>query len=82
MRHQLIIGLALALAGLTACAPQAAYEARDDLGLTSQAASQAATETRKEIKALGPLSDQIRFDVRDIQDVERWFDQKQKVSFD
>lgn len=77
------VALAMALmAGLAACAPQSAYQAVGELGETSGMAGYAAGQAGNEASAMGGLVNEVKMDVRNVKEVERWFDQKRKVSFD
>ena len=65
-----------------ACAPQSAYDARDDLKLTSDAAAGAAAGARAGVKAMGEVANEIQLDINNIKEVERWFDEQRIISFD
>jgi hypothetical protein len=83
MNHFRLAILGGALLALTACqAPQSAHQARDDLMTTSGAAAGAAAGARGEAAAMGTTVKYIKMDVRNIRDVERWFDENRRISFD
>ena len=76
-----VLGLALVAVG--ACqTPQSAYQARDDLMVTSGAAAGASAAARGQAAAMGAMVRDINMDVTNIRDVERWFDENRRVSFD
>ncbi|MBN2705979.1 MAG: hypothetical protein JXR89_06035 [Deltaproteobacteria bacterium] len=60
----------------SACAPSAAYQARDTLAGASSAAACEAAATRQERRALAGDSSQMQGDIERIKEAERLFDQK------
>jgi len=70
------------LLAAAACAPQSAYDARDDLQLTSGAAGSAAATARNRAAAMGAVAQEIQMDINNIKEVERWFDEQRIISFD
>ena len=74
--------IGLLLLAVAACAPASAYQARDDLKVTSGAAAAAAAAARGEAGAMGAVASEIMMDVNNIKEIERWFDEERIISFD
>ncbi len=70
------------LLSAAACAPQSAYDARDDLQLTAGAARAAAGGAGARARTMGEVAKEIQMDVDNIKEVERWFDEQRIISFD
>ncbi len=69
----------LALAALSACAPSAAYQAKDSMQAASREASCQATQTRKESSSLKRDSYRMKGDIKHIKEAERLFDTKSGI---
>lgn len=74
--------LGAAVLTMAACTPQSAHEARGDLHLTAGAAESASKTAASEKEMMGGVTSDIQMDVRNIKDIEAWFDRRRPVSFD
>lgn len=72
-----LLGLAAA-----ACAPASAHQAQQQLHTTAQSADAASRSAAAESRQMGAVVTDIRLDVRNIKDVEAWFDRQRPISFD
>lgn len=75
-----LVGL-LALAA-AACAPASAHQAQQQLHTTAQSADAVSRTAAAESMQMGAVVNDIRLDVRNIKDVEAWFDRRRPISFD
>ena len=65
-----------------ACAPASAHQAQQQLHTTAQSAQAASRSAFAESAQMGAVVTDIRLDVRNIEDVEAWFDNRRPISFD
>ena len=65
-----------------ACAPASAHQAQQQLHTTAQSAQAASRSALAESAQMGAVVTDIRLDVRNIEDVEAWFDRRRPISFD
>jgi len=75
------VALAVAVAAMVAAcqAPQSAHQASSDLATTSQTAAGASKEARSERDKMAAVTKDIQFDVRNLKEIEAFFDKEDRV---
>ena len=79
MRNIRVFAAVAALGALAACAPQSARQAQTDLATTSQSAAAASAQTYAEREKMAAVAKDIQFDIRNIKEIEAFFDNDDRV---